>query len=217
MLKITAGCIMDELQICEVNNIDLNHFRLFWCFLTPNLNFKSCSMYRFGSHINTPATPWPWSSHLFWETSLCRNGGDCIDLVWNGLPEQSECQNVTDLAEPCVPKSPSFIPTSTLNRHCCTGGYRWFNTNIGFALEQLTGYWCNVSFVVGTFISQPIYNLIIPWWVRVKVITPTAIGWICTKLVELRQAVTKEKWTELVRKENCCDPLALMLKANVKL
>ena len=103
----------------------------FWLFLTlESLSHKvrlhpsvrSCYLCSFGSHIKTPAAHRPLSAHLLWEISLRRNGVDYVDLVWHGLLEQSECQNVTNLAEPSVPKSPLSIPTSILKRHSVTGG-----------------------------------------------------------------------------------------------
>lgn len=72
--------------------------------------------------------------YLLWEISLCTDGVDYVDPVWHRLLEQSECQNVTNLAEPSVPRPPLSIPTSTPKRHrrrCSDGGYGRFNNNMG--------------------------------------------------------------------------------------
>lgn len=93
-----------------------------------------------GSHIKTPATHPPLSSHLLREISLCRNGVDYDDLVWHGLLEQSECQNVTNLAEPSVPRSPLPIPTSILKRHSVRGG----STVVEDMADLTTTWWFSI-------------------------------------------------------------------------
>lgn len=82
-----------------------------WQQAVTSPGWKSCYLRGFGSHIKTPAAHRPLSSHLPREISLCRNGVDYVDLEWNGLLEQSKCQNVTNLAEPSVPKPQLSIPT----------------------------------------------------------------------------------------------------------
>lgn len=81
----------------------------------------------FGSHIETPAAHRPLSSSLLWETSRCRNRVDYIDLVWHGLLEQRECQNVTNLTEPLVPFVLSHLHTKEALHW--GGGQGWFNNN----------------------------------------------------------------------------------------
>lgn len=69
-----------------------------------------------------PSAPGEISAEIGW-----------ITVTQCGLLEQSRRQNVTNLAEPCVPRSPLSIPTSILKSHSvtggsgCAGGYGWFN------------------------------------------------------------------------------------------
>lgn len=81
---------------------------------------KPCYLHRFGWHVRTGAAHWPLTSQLpLWRNISEQKWGE---LRWNRLMEESKCQNVTNFAEPSVPKSPLSIPTSTLKRHSVTRG-----------------------------------------------------------------------------------------------